>query len=56
MGMPGRAGTDSHDIADVGRCATYFDRVIYDERDLIRELQAGRFYAVDLRANAIIGR
>ena len=56
MGMPGTAGTDSHDISDIGRCATYFERVIYDERDLIRELKAGRFYAVDLRANAIIGR
>jgi predicted metal-dependent phosphoesterase TrpH len=56
MGMPGTAGTDSHDIADIGRCATYFERTIHDERDLIRELKAGRFYAVDLRANAIIGR
>lgn len=56
MGMPGTGGTDSHDIADIGRCATYFERIIHDERDLIRELKAGRFYAVDLRANAIIGR
>lgn len=54
MGMPGTAGTDSHDIADVGRCATYFDRTINDERDLIRELKAGRFYAVDLRANVVL--
>ncbi len=50
MGMPGTAGTDSHAIQDVGRCATYFEKEIHDERDLIRELKAGRFYAVDLRA------
>jgi predicted metal-dependent phosphoesterase TrpH len=54
MGMPGTAGTDSHSIQDVGKCATYFERTIHDERDLIRELLAGRFYAVDLRSNAII--
>ncbi len=50
MGMPGTAGTDSHAIQDVGRCATYFEREIRDLGDLIRELKAGRFYAVDLRA------
>lgn len=54
MGMPGTAGTDSHSIEDVGKCATYFDRPVEDERDLIRELKAGRFYAVDLRSNAIL--
>lgn len=54
MGMPGTAGTDSHSIQDVGKCATYFERIINDERDLIRELLAGRFYAVDLRSNAIL--
>jgi predicted metal-dependent phosphoesterase TrpH len=49
MGMPGTGGTDSHAIQDIGKVATYFEREIHDERDLIRELQAGRFYAVDLR-------
>lgn len=53
MGMPGTAGTDSHAIQDIGRCATYFEREIHDERDLIRELAAGRFYAVDLRASLV---
>ncbi len=53
MGMPGTAGTDSHAIQDIGRCATYFEREIHDVRDLIRELKAGRFYAVDLRAGII---
>jgi len=49
MGMPGTGGTDSHAIQDIGKVATYFEREIHDERDLIREIQAGRFYAVDLR-------
>ena len=53
MGMPGTAGTDSHAIQDIGKCATSFEREIRDERDLIRELQAGRFYAVDLRMSAV---
>ena len=52
MAMPGTAGTDSHAIQDIGRCATYFERDIRDTRDLIREIQAGRFHAVDLRARA----
>ena len=52
MGMPGTGGTDSHAIQDVGRCATYFEHDVHDERDLIRELKAGRFYAVDLRMRA----
>ena len=52
MGMPGTAGTDSHAVHDVGKCATYFDRDIHDVRELIRELKAGRFYAVDLRTPA----
>jgi predicted metal-dependent phosphoesterase TrpH len=49
MGMPGTAGTDSHALADVGKCATFFERDIHDVRDLIRELKAGRFYPVDLQ-------
>lgn len=58
MGMPGTAGTDSHAIQDVGKVATYFEREIFDVRDLIREVNAGRFYAVDLRPTerAIAGR
>jgi len=54
MGMPGTAGTDSHAIQDIGRCATYFEREIHDVRDLIREIKAGRFYAVDLRARVAL--
>jgi len=54
MGMPGTAGTDSHSVQDIGKCATYFDRRIETDLDLIRELKAGRFYPVDLRSNAVI--
>jgi predicted metal-dependent phosphoesterase TrpH len=50
MDMPGTAGTDSHAISDIGKSATYFDREIRDERELIAELKAGRFHAVDLRS------
>jgi predicted metal-dependent phosphoesterase TrpH len=52
MGMPGTAGTDSHAIQDIGKCATFFEREILTTRDLIEELKAGRFYAVDLRMAA----
>jgi predicted metal-dependent phosphoesterase TrpH len=51
MGMPGTGGTDSHAIQDIGRCATHFERDVANERDLIEELKAGRFYAVDLRVS-----
>jgi predicted metal-dependent phosphoesterase TrpH len=54
MGMPGTAGTDSHALADVGKCATYFERDIHDVRDLIRELKAGRFYPIDLQVGIAI--
>ncbi len=50
MKLPGTAGTDSHAISDVGKCATYFDKEIHDERELIGELKAGRFSAVDMRS------
>jgi hypothetical protein len=50
MNLPGTGGTDSHAISDVGKCATYFEAEIRDERELIAELRAGRFHAVDLRS------
>jgi len=50
MDLPGTGGTDSHAISDIGKCATYFEAEIHDERELIAELRAGRFCAVDLRS------
>jgi hypothetical protein len=52
MNLKGTGGTDSHAISDVGKCATYFERQINDERELIAEIKAGNFYAVDLRSGA----
>ena len=50
MDLPGTAGTDSHAISDIGKCATYFETDIHDERELIEAIRAGAFYAVDLRS------
>ena len=50
MELPGTAGTDSHAISDIGKCATYFEREISDGRELIAELKANRFHSVDLRS------
>lgn len=53
MGMPGTAGTDAHARIDIGRCATHFERRIGDIYQLIEELKAGRFQAVDLVAQGV---
>ena len=47
-GMPSTAGTDSHATEDIGKAATYFERDITNERELIEEIRAGRCWAVDL--------
>jgi predicted metal-dependent phosphoesterase TrpH len=52
LGLPATAGSDAHEAADVGSCATRFDRPIRELSDLIRELKTGRFHAVSLRARA----
>lgn len=48
MGMKGTAGSDCHEHGDIGKCATHFERDIESIEDLIEELKAGRFSAVDL--------
>jgi predicted metal-dependent phosphoesterase TrpH len=50
MKLPGTGGTDSHAISDVGKCATYFEHDIRDERELIAALKSNSYYAVDLRS------
>jgi hypothetical protein len=55
MKLPATAGTDSHAISDIGKVATYFDREIRDERELIAELKAGRYHPVDLRTGKPLG-
>jgi predicted metal-dependent phosphoesterase TrpH len=49
LGMPGTGGSDAHQPAQVGRCATRFERPVRDLASLVRELKAGRFQAVQLR-------
>lgn len=49
MDLPGTAGTDSHAVHDIGKVATYFESdSIETWQDLVRELQARRFHAVDM--------
>jgi predicted metal-dependent phosphoesterase TrpH len=51
MGLPGTAGTDSHAVHDIGKVATYFESdAIETWQDLVQELQAGRFCAVDMES------
>src|SRR6185312_1938445 len=52
MKLPGKAGTASHSISDVGKCATYFEAEIHDERELITALKSGAYHAVDLRSGS----
>ena len=49
LGMPGTAGTDSHAVHDIGKVATWFETdAIETWQDLVRELKAGNFCAVDM--------
>jgi hypothetical protein len=49
LGLPRAAGSDAHQVADVGTCATEFLRPVGGLSDLIAELKAGRFRPVMLR-------
>jgi len=46
--MPGIAASDAHAVKDIGRCATLFERQVSNLEELITELKAGRFAAVNL--------
>lgn len=52
LGLPRAAGSDAHTSADVGACATEFEREISGLDDLIEELKAGRFRPAVLRQSA----
>ncbi len=43
LGMPGIAASDAHEVEDIGRCATLFERRVSNLHELITELKAGRF-------------
>lgn len=43
LGLPGTAGSDAHNVDEVGRFVTIFERDIKNDADLVAELHAGRF-------------
>ena len=45
----GIAGSDSHIVSHIGRCATKFSRNINSINDLVEALKAGEFEAVNLK-------
>ena len=54
MGMPSTASDDCHELKDIDRTATYFEREINTERDLIDALRSGRFWPLDLTCGKLI--
>ena len=49
LNRKGTGGSDAHSFDDVPSCATYFEKNITNLEELITELKASRFSAVDLR-------
>jgi PHP-associated len=47
VGLRGIGGSDAHSEHGLGCCATVFERSIRNERELIEELRAGRFRAIN---------
>ena len=47
VGLRGIGGSDAHSEHGLGCCATVFERPIRNERELIEELRAGRFRAIN---------
>jgi predicted metal-dependent phosphoesterase TrpH len=47
VGLSGIGGSDAHSEHGLGCCVTAFERPIRDERELIEELRAGRFRAIN---------
>jgi predicted metal-dependent phosphoesterase TrpH len=43
LGLPGTGGSDAHEVDEVGRWVTDFERSIESEQELVEELRAGRF-------------
>jgi hypothetical protein len=55
LGMKAIGGSDAHRVEQLGTAATRFQDKITCLRDLIEELRAGRFCAVDLRGGKATG-
>ena len=49
LNLKGIGSSDAHQITDIPSYATHFERKIRNVEELITELKAGRFKAVDLR-------
>ena len=49
LGLPGTGGSDAHRVDEVGNWLTVFVKDIHNERELVRELHAGRFTAIKER-------
>ena len=47
LGLPGTGGSDAHRVDEVGKWVTVFEKEIQDENQLVEELHAGRFRAVE---------
>jgi histidinol phosphatase-like PHP family hydrolase len=45
LGLPGTAGSDAHEVDEVGKWTTDFEREIENEQQLVEELKAGHFSA-----------
>jgi len=43
LGLPGTAGSDAHQVDELGRWTTDFEREIANDEQLLEELRAGRF-------------
>lgn len=52
LNTKGCGGSDAHSISNIPSCATLFERDISNVEELITELKAGRFKAVDLRQDS----
>ena len=47
IGLPGTAGSDAHRVDEVGKWVTDFERRVESDQELVEELRAGRFRAVN---------
>jgi len=52
LNLKGIGGSDAHSISDIPSCATLFERKVSNVEELITELRAGRFRAIDLRQHS----
>jgi len=43
LGLPGTGGSDAHQVDEVGKWTTDFEREIENDQQLVEELRAGRF-------------